>query len=194
MSNKLVIHLNNKKIDELILQHHTCSIGRKTDNDLRLEDSTVSSHHAVIETFDGDLYINDLDSTNGVYVNGKRIKQSRLRNGDVVIVGQYAIEIETLDIEPLSTELDPTEQIGKQELDRLLSKISGQKTPPPTRSPFASKRINWIAQNQTGAWFGFENQPTIQGDDWVDSASTTKIMLKQESVPNPNWQDSLRKV
>ncbi len=194
MPAKLIVHLNNKRIDELVLQHNVCSIGRKADNDLRLEDVTVSSHHAVIETFDGDAYINDRNSTNGIYVNGERVKQGRLQSGDVIVLGQYTIEFVVLEDEPLSTELDPTQQIGKQELDRLLNKISGKQTLPPTRSPLASKRINWIAQNQTGAWFGFENQPAIQGDDWVDSSSRVKIMLKQESVPNPDWQDSLRKV
>jgi pSer/pThr/pTyr-binding forkhead associated (FHA) protein len=62
-------------------------IGRGFDNDMVLEDRTVSRNHAEVRFEHGDFHLVDLDSTNGVRVNGRRIKRHVLRPGDRVHFG-----------------------------------------------------------------------------------------------------------
>jgi pSer/pThr/pTyr-binding forkhead associated (FHA) protein len=62
-------------------------IGRATDNDIVLGDSSVSRHHAAIESSNGSFRLRDLGSQNGTFVRGERINEAPLRNGDAVRVG-----------------------------------------------------------------------------------------------------------
>ena len=71
------------------------SIGRASDNDVRITDSTVSSHHARIFTYLNSSYIEDLKSSNGTFINGKRVEKHILRPGDTLQVGSHVIDIDT---------------------------------------------------------------------------------------------------
>jgi len=62
-------------------------IGRRTSADIVLDDSTVSRRHAMVLERDGDAIIADDRSRNGVYVNGRRVSQAPLHNGDEVQIG-----------------------------------------------------------------------------------------------------------
>jgi chromosome segregation ATPase len=64
------------------------SIGRTPDNDLQLDAKFISRHHAVILVGPVNTVIEDLNSTNGVQVNGRRIARQTLRDGDKVIIGR----------------------------------------------------------------------------------------------------------
>jgi pSer/pThr/pTyr-binding forkhead associated (FHA) protein len=71
------------------------TIGRSADNTIRLEEKTVSSHHATL-TLDGTDYIlKDLNSTNGSRVNGRRITEVKLSNGDRVRLGHLDLKYES---------------------------------------------------------------------------------------------------
>jgi hypothetical protein len=88
-------------------------IGRSEDNDLFFPSRYLSRHHAVIlPTEQGHYYIVDLNSANGVLVNGKRVSSSLLYNGDIVSLGQFRIKVE-LD-EPLA---EPTLPRSTNETD-----------------------------------------------------------------------------
>ena len=62
-------------------------IGRSKDSDIRLEDPNVSRRHAEVRQEDGAYLLVDLDSTNGVAVNGRRTKRARLNEGDTITIG-----------------------------------------------------------------------------------------------------------
>ena len=64
-------------------------IGRSDDNDLVLNDSTVSKHHARVTRDNGAYYLEDLGSTNGTRVNGRRIRRCRLRGGESIHFGKH---------------------------------------------------------------------------------------------------------
>lgn len=67
-------------------------IGRKSDNDIIVPHNLVSRNHAIIESSNDEIYITDLNSTNGTFVNGKRVEKRRqLQIGDKVYVGQVQI-------------------------------------------------------------------------------------------------------
>ncbi len=70
------------------LKPGTVFIGRAGDNDIMFQDRLLSAHHAKIVTCFEASYIEDLSSTNGTFLNGKRIKTHTLHPGDEVTVGQ----------------------------------------------------------------------------------------------------------
>jgi pSer/pThr/pTyr-binding forkhead associated (FHA) protein len=63
------------------------TIGRTPDNDLRIEADYVSRHHCVVLVNPERAIVEDLNSTNGVYVNGARIMRHELQEGDVITIG-----------------------------------------------------------------------------------------------------------
>lgn len=66
----------------------TWTLGRKPENDIVLNDSSISRIHASIKLVNGKLTITDLDSTNGIFINEVRLKESQLFMGDKVLIGQ----------------------------------------------------------------------------------------------------------
>lgn len=64
------------------------SIGRTPDNDIQIETKFISRHHALILTGPVSTFIEDLNSTNGVMVNNRRITRQTLRDGDIVTIGK----------------------------------------------------------------------------------------------------------
>ena len=70
------------ELDEPIVR-----LGRDASNTIQLHDTEVSRHHAEIRRADGDLRISDLNSSNGTFVNGQRIRQHQLASGDQVQLG-----------------------------------------------------------------------------------------------------------
>jgi predicted component of type VI protein secretion system len=67
------------------------TIGRLPDNDIRIDNPAVSGHHSLIINILNDSFLEDLNSTNGTYVNGKLIKKHALQDGDVVTVGHHQL-------------------------------------------------------------------------------------------------------
>lgn len=68
-------------------------VGRGTDADLMLLEGIVSRHHARFTLFDGVLTVEDLGSTNGSFVNGDRVRQRRLEQGDRVLIGTSILKV-----------------------------------------------------------------------------------------------------
>jgi general secretion pathway protein A len=66
-------------------------IGRTSDNDLQIDSKFISRHHCQIVTQADSCLIEDLNSTNGIFVKSKRVRRHNLNDGDVVIVGQHEI-------------------------------------------------------------------------------------------------------
>jgi len=72
------------------------TIGRDPANDIVLEDTTVSRRHAQIERQDGDVVLTDLGSSNGTFVNGRRVQQAPLRPGDEVVIGGCTFRLQVI--------------------------------------------------------------------------------------------------
>jgi pSer/pThr/pTyr-binding forkhead associated (FHA) protein len=66
----------------------TLTIGRSDQCDISVKDSSMSGRHAEIKKSDGDIKIRDLGSANGIYLNGERIEEAELYDGDVLRLGQ----------------------------------------------------------------------------------------------------------
>ena len=113
---KISVIENNVPVNSISLTAGTISIGRAKNNDVRIQDSTVSSHHAKIVTFYNASYIEDLGSTNGTFVNGKRVTKHTLNSGDVISLGALSLKVENEEtVKPIATSLradaeDPSSQ------------------------------------------------------------------------------------
>lgn len=76
---------------EYNLNKERYTIGRYPDNDIRIDSPAVSGHHSLIINVLNDSFLEDLNSTNGTYVNGKLIKKHSLQDGDVITVGHHQL-------------------------------------------------------------------------------------------------------
>ena len=111
------------------------TVGRALDNTIRLEDGTISHHHAQLILESGDFKLRDLNSTNGTRVNGLRIVESKLHNGDAVRFGSVEVRYES-DVRKASQPLPPS-QSGVQS-----GQLGKGSAPPPafsSSSPFRKK-------------------------------------------------------
>ena len=86
-SYKLVIKINNKVQGEYFIRKKRINIGRHRDNDLRIDDPLISRQHAQILQQGRTVYLRDLNSTNGTYVNNKRVDIAALEEGTVIKLG-----------------------------------------------------------------------------------------------------------
>ena len=91
MSGKLEFSFNSNKIGEYSLDKEVMTIGRKDDNDIRIDNLAVSSHHAKLLTIFGDSFLEDLNSTNGTFVNGRSVSKHALKNGDIITIGKHEL-------------------------------------------------------------------------------------------------------
>jgi len=88
---RLILSLNGQTMAEYNMSKERYTIGRLPDNDVRIDNATVSGHHSLIINILNDSFLEDLNSTNGTYVNGKLIKKHALQHGDVVTVGKHQL-------------------------------------------------------------------------------------------------------
>jgi putative nucleotidyltransferase with HDIG domain len=70
------------------------TVGRDRENKLPIRSSAVSRHHAVVRGRDGDYYVEDLDSTNGTFLNGKRVRNAQISPGDKITIANIDILVE----------------------------------------------------------------------------------------------------
>src|SRR4051812_26259280 len=89
---KLVVSLDNVVIKEFQITKERTTLGRRPYNDIVIDNLAVSGEHAVLTAAASDVFIEDLNSTNGTYINGKAVKKQLLSNNDVVEVGKYRIK------------------------------------------------------------------------------------------------------
>src|SRR5690606_30543174 len=88
---RILVGLNGQSIAERELLPGRLVIGRTPDNDLQIDSKFISRHHAQIITTGANCVVEDLNSTNGIHVHGKRIRRRILNDGDVVQIGQHEI-------------------------------------------------------------------------------------------------------
>jgi pSer/pThr/pTyr-binding forkhead associated (FHA) protein len=152
--------LEGKVVD---LMEERVTLGRALDNTIRMEDGTVSHHHAMF-VLDGVGYkLRDLNSTNGTRVNSMRVVETKLNNGDQVRVGSVEMRYES-DVKKASQPLPPS-QVGVDQ-----SEVGKGDGPPPTfgsASPFGRKKRGagkvwlWVMLGLGAAavlgltWFGY---------------------------------------
>ena len=89
---KMIVSIDGVVIKEVQLTKDRTSLGRRPYNDIVIDNLAVSGEHAVLQLAGNDVHIEDLNSTNGTYLNGKAVKKQLLQNGDTVEIGKYRIK------------------------------------------------------------------------------------------------------
>ena len=119
---RLFLSLDNQVLAEYNMTKERYTIGRLPDNDVRIDNPAVSGHHSLIINILNDSFLEDLNSTNGTYVNGKLIKKHALQHGDVITIGHHQLRFS--DQQEAETEQDEFEKTmvipsGQQNADQL---------------------------------------------------------------------------
>ncbi len=89
---RLVLSLDGVVLREVGLTKDRTTIGRRSHNDIVIDNLAVSGEHAVIYNSGGEVYLEDLGSTNGTTVNGQPIKKHLLQSGDAIEIGKYRLK------------------------------------------------------------------------------------------------------
>jgi pSer/pThr/pTyr-binding forkhead associated (FHA) protein len=95
---RLLISVDGGFVREVVLDRQETTIGRKPHNDIVIDHLAVSSQHAVLRSDQGELWIEDLKSTNGTYVNGQAVSRRRLSHRDVIELGKVRLEVRLHDV------------------------------------------------------------------------------------------------
>lgn len=88
---RIILTHDGAVLREFPLDKERLTIGRKPVNDIQLDDPTVSGQHAAILQLQN-VYIEDLNSTNGVLLNGKKVTRRQLNHGDVIRIGRHELK------------------------------------------------------------------------------------------------------
>ncbi|MFA9441240.1 FHA domain-containing protein [Uliginosibacterium sp. sgz301328] len=89
---KLILSMDGLVLKEIALTKERTTIGRKPHNDIQIDNLAISGEHAVIVAILNDAFLEDLNSTNGTYVNGMAVKKHVLKDNDVVELGKYRLK------------------------------------------------------------------------------------------------------
>ncbi len=119
---RLILSLDNQVLAEYNMTKERYTIGRLPDNDVRIDNPAVSGHHSLIINILNDSFLEDLNSTNGTYVNGKLIKKHALQHGDVITIGHHQLRFSDQQTEqPEQDEFEKTMVIpaGQQNAEQL---------------------------------------------------------------------------
>ncbi len=107
----LVVTLEDKLVGEFPITKEKMTIGRKPDNDICINNLAISSYHTQIITVLDSSFLEDLNSTNGTYVNARLVKKHALEDGDLIDIGNYRIRY--VGNEPKQEESDETDVLEK---------------------------------------------------------------------------------
>ena len=116
---RLVLSLDGQALAEYNMSKERYTIGRLPDNDIRIDNPAVSGHHALIINILNDSFLEDLNSTNGTYVNGKIVKKHAMQHGDVITVGHHSLRFIDSEADEPADEFEKTMVISSREAANL---------------------------------------------------------------------------
>jgi pSer/pThr/pTyr-binding forkhead associated (FHA) protein len=116
---RLVLSLDGQSLAEYNMSKERYTVGRLPDNDIRIDNAAVSGHHALIINILNDSFLEDLNSTNGTYVNGKIIKKHALQHGDSITVGHHTLRFVENEADEPDDEFEKTMVISPRDAARM---------------------------------------------------------------------------
>jgi pSer/pThr/pTyr-binding forkhead associated (FHA) protein len=126
---RVLLKFKEAVIREIPLDQEVMTIGRKTDNDIVIDNQAVSGYHARIKKEGNSLFIEDTSSLNGTYINGQKISKGELHNGDVVLIGVHTLDVileksretDTKGFAVRGRSMDETIVIGAEDQKKILA-------------------------------------------------------------------------
>jgi predicted component of type VI protein secretion system len=194
--NKIIITYDSDQIEEMVLEHGSINIGRARDNEIHLTDETLSGHHARIVTIFNACHIEDMGSTNGTFVNDKKVIKHTLHDGDIITVGNCHIKFNA-DTPAHSEKQNETIAMSDDKLKSMLAEAAANKQetgtlsqPPPMKSvapdseqaPVKPKSVDY----ETGVETRFNpvqaNQGIYQPKDEFDASFDQQGISKRSII------------
>lgn len=120
---KLVISMNGLNLQEFNLEQERVAIGRNPVNDIVLNEPVVSGEHAALQVGAKGATITDLGSTNGTFLNGKKVKKSPLEHNDVIAIGNHELRYVDKAIQDFASTVILQQESDKEAVQRAELKI-----------------------------------------------------------------------
>ena len=137
---KLIIKFNDVVIDQIVLKQGDMNIGRRPGSDILLDNLSVSGSHASIFTIGEDSFVQDLNSTNGTFVNNKRIAKHHLENGDTVMIGNHTLTYLNENAAKNAPNLAKTVILSAQKQDDIVAQVAKASRPEPSKAQEPAKQ------------------------------------------------------
>lgn len=170
---KITIKLGSEIIQEVQLIKDRTTLGRRPHSDVVMENMAVSGRHACLVLEDRQVSIEDLNSTNGTYVNGIAVKKQTLHDGDVIEIGNFKIKFSS------GSGDDDGGQENQEDLTVNASLMPPPPPPPPPASPAGPAtglvgRIKVISGPAAGRELPLTKMVTTFGKPGVAVAAITR--------------------
>ncbi len=123
----ILFKFNDKILKTIESDKHEIIIGRNAENDIVIENLAVSKLHARIVKQDEAYYIEDLNSTNGTYLNKIRITKKDLKDNDIISVGKHSLEIHFLKKGDINTTQNIKNDTMKLTTEKHIKMLAEQK-------------------------------------------------------------------
>ena len=88
---RLLVATDGRTVQEIPLRLGRVIVGRTPDNDVQIDSRFISRHHCQVITTPNSCVVEDLNSTNGIYVKSNRVRRHHLNDGDVVLIGKHEL-------------------------------------------------------------------------------------------------------
>lgn len=142
MAAKLILSMDGLVLKEIPLTKERTTIGRKPHNDIQIDNLAISGEHSVIVTILNDSFLEDLNSTNGTYVNGQPIKKHFLQNSDVIELGKYKLKyINETPSQTTAADFEKT-MVLRPDLMKKTAEQAAAKTTSPTDTHVGMKALD----------------------------------------------------
>ena len=121
---RIILKFNSNVLKELKIDQDEIIIGRDPGNDIQIDNEAVSREHARIIRGPNYYLIEDLNSTNGTFVNGKKINKKFLQEVDEILIGKHSLQVFLEDPPAIMKErkltgIDTTYRLGPAEYKRI---------------------------------------------------------------------------
>jgi len=123
---RIILKFNSTVIKELKIDQDEVIIGRDSGNDVQIDNVAVSREHPKIIRDQNYYFIEDLNSTNGTFINGKKINKKFLKENDEISIGKHSLQIIFEDRPAIRKGgkirgIDSTYKLGPAEVKRVLN-------------------------------------------------------------------------
>jgi pSer/pThr/pTyr-binding forkhead associated (FHA) protein len=174
MAAKLILSMDGAVLKEYVLNKERMTIGRKPHNDVVIDNLAVSGEHAAIVTILNDSFLEDLDSTNGVMVNGAQVKKHFLQNNDVIEIGKYKLKYLN----------DQPSQTTAADFERTMVLRAPAKKPEPAGAPMAQTQTRAAQAAQVEATGKFHEMADTTAQQPVGGGASPAAAIQILTGPN----------
>lgn len=171
---RLILSLDNQVLAEYNMSKERYTIGRLPDNDVRIDNPAVSGHHSLIINILNDSFLEDLNSTNGTYVNGKLIKKHALQHGDVITIGHHQLRFSD----------EPAAEAEQDEFEKTMVIPSGQQSVEQLARAEKAAEAAALGAVDSGVRLAPEDAAALEEDAEPEAASNDSV-VERVTAPEP---------